>query len=62
MKNRQSIILWYENVIRKVNKLSLDTFLKTIGAEMNALRRSNRRHNIYVLDILYLKGGIPLKF
>ena len=36
MKNRQSIILWYENVIRKINKLSFDTFLKTINAEMNA--------------------------
>ena len=36
MKNRQSIILWYENVIRKVNKLSFSTSLKTFGAEMNA--------------------------
>ena len=36
MKNRQSIILWYENVIRKVNKLSFDTFLKTICAEIKA--------------------------
>ena len=41
-EKRQSIILWYENVIRKVNKLSFDTFLKTIGAEMNAPDRSKR--------------------
>ena len=43
MKNRQKIILRYENVIRKVNKLSFDTFLKTIGAEMNAPGLSKRR-------------------
>ena len=50
MKNKQSIdlILWYENGIRKVNKLSFDTFLKTIVAEMNAPGRSNRRPNIYL--------------
>ena len=28
--------LWYETIITKVSKLSYDTFLKTIGAEMNA--------------------------
>ena len=32
---RQNIILWYENIVTKVNELSYDTFLKTIGAEMN---------------------------
>jgi len=47
MKNRQSIILWYENVIRTVNKLSFDTFLKTVGAEMSAPGQSNCRPNIY---------------
>ena len=30
-------MLWYEHVIRTLNKLSFDTFLKTIGALMNAL-------------------------
>ena len=48
MKNRKSIILCYKNGIRKVNKLSFDTFVKTIGAEMNAPGRSNRRPNIYL--------------
>ena len=44
MKNRQSI----ENVVRKVNKLSYDTFLlKTNGAEMNAPGRSNSRPNVF---------------
>ena len=46
MTNRQSIILRYENVVTKVNKLSYDTFLKTIGAEMNAPGRSESRLNI----------------
>ena len=49
MKNRQSIILWYENVMRKVNKQSFDTFLKTIGAEMNARGRSKRRPYFFVI-------------
>ena len=52
MKNRQNIILWYKNVIRKVHKLSFDTFLKTIGAEMNAPGLSKRRPYFFVLDYI----------
>jgi len=44
MTNRQSIILRYENAVTKVNKLSYDAFLKTIGAEMNAPDRSKFMH------------------
>ena len=50
MTNRQSIILQYENVVTKVNKLSCDTFLKTIGAEMNGPDHSKRRP--YFLKII----------
>ena len=48
MTNRQSIILQYENVVTKVNKLSYDTFLQTIGAEMNAPGPSDSRPNIFI--------------
>ena len=48
MKNRQNIILWYKNVIRKVHKLSFDTFLKTIGAEMNAPGLSKSRPYLFL--------------
>ena len=40
--NIQSIILQYENIVTKVNKLSYYTFLKTIGEEMNDSRPNLR--------------------
>ena len=46
MTNRQSIILRYENVVTKVNKLSYDAFIMTSAAEINAPVPSNSQPNL----------------
>ena len=48
MTNTQRLVLRYENIVTKVNKLSYERFLKTIGAEMNTPGQSNSRRNIFI--------------